>query len=105
MVVIGYKIFVNNRLAAVLRHDQLTYTLTNGKPCDSYIVHVQALSNDKNSDKNIVSPMSRDVKFAWPGVKPGAFKRIDNGQMGNIILAWEHPQIEDETEKLLGYKV
>lgn len=97
----GYKIFVNNRLAAVLRQDQLTYTLTNGIACNIYTVHVQALSNDKK----IVSPMSRGVQFAWPGVKSGTFRRIDDGQSGDIIVAWEHPQIEDETEKLLGYKV
>jgi hypothetical protein len=99
--VVGYKIFVNNRLAAILAHDQLTYTLTNGTPCDIYTVHVQALSNEKN----IVSPMSRGVQFAWPGIKPGAFKRIDDGQTGNIIVAWEHPQMEDEAEKIIGYKV
>jgi hypothetical protein len=97
----GYKIFVNNRLAAILSHDQLTYTLTNGTPCDIYTVHVQALSNDNN----IVSPMSRGVQFAWPGIKPGAFKRVDDGQAGTITVAWEHPQLEDEMEKLIGYKV
>ena len=101
VAVVGYKIYVNNRLAANLRHDQLTYTLTNGRPCEVYTVHVQALS----SDKNIVSPMSRGVEFAWPGIKPGAFRRIDDGQTGNIIVAWEHPKFEDESEKLLGYKV
>ncbi len=101
VTVIGYKIFVNNRLAAILTHDQLTYTLTNGIACDIYTVHVQALSNDKN----IVSPISRAVQFAWPGMKPGAFKRIDDGQTGTIILTWEHPQLEDEMEKLIGYKV
>jgi hypothetical protein len=99
--VIGYKIFVNNRLSAILAHDQLTYTLTNGVPCDTYTVHVQALSNEKN----IVSPMSRGVQFAWPGIKPGAFRRIDDGQTGNIIVAWEHPQLEDEMDKIIKYKV
>jgi hypothetical protein len=38
-------------------------------------------------------------------MKPGAFKRIDDGQTGTIILTWEHPQLEDEMEKLIGYKV
>ncbi|CAM4854988.1 unnamed protein product [Rotaria socialis] len=101
ITVVGYKIFVNNRLAAILAHDQLSYTLTNGLPCDIYIVHVQALS----SDKNVLSPMSRDIKFAWPGVKPGAFKRIDDGQTGSVIVVWENPQLEDETERLLGYRI
>ncbi|CAF4061589.1 unnamed protein product, partial [Rotaria magnacalcarata] len=101
ITVVGYKIFVNNRLAAILAHDQLSYTLTNGLPCDIYIVHVQALS----SDKNVLSPMSRGIKFAWPGVKPGAFKRIDDGQTGAVIVVWENPQLEDETEKLLGYRI
>ncbi len=101
VAVVGYKIYVNNRLSAVLRQDQLSYTLTHGKACDNYTVHVQALSNDKN----IVCPMSREVPFVWPGVKPGAFRRVDDGQSGNITVAWEHPQLEDETEKLLGYKV
>jgi hypothetical protein len=99
--VVGYKIFVNDRLAAVLSHDQLTYTLTNGTPCDIYTVHVLALSNEKT----IFSPMSRGVQFSWPGMKPGAFRRIDDGQTDTIIVAWEHPQLEDENEKLLGYKV
>ena len=49
--------------------------------------------------------MSRGVHFAWPGIKPGAFKRIDDGQTGYIIVAWEHPQLEDETEKLKGFRV
>ncbi len=101
LTVSGYKVFVNNRLSAILTHDQLAYTLTGGIPCDIYTVNVQALSNDKN----IVSPMSRDVQFAWPGMKPGAFRRIDDGQTGTIIVAWEHPQLEDETEKLIGFKV
>jgi hypothetical protein len=99
--VVGYKIFVNDRLAAILTHDQLSYTLTNGIPCDTYTVHVQSLSNEKN----IVSPLSRGAHFAWPGIKPGAFKRIDDGQTGNIIVAWEHPQLEDEMERLIGFKV
>jgi len=101
VTIAGYKIFVNHRLAAVLKHDQLSYTLTNGIPCDNYTVHVQAATNDKNT----ASPLSRGVLFQWPGVRPGAFKRIDDGQTGNIIVAWEHPKIEDEKEKLLGYKV
>lgn len=101
VAVVGYNIFVNNRLAAILQHDHLSYTLTNGIPCSIYTVHVQALSNDKK----VASPMSRGVQFAWPGVKPGAFRRVDDGQTGNIIVAWEHPQIEDEMEKLLEYKV
>jgi hypothetical protein len=101
VAVAGYKIYVNNRLAANLTHDQLTYTLTNGIACDIYTVHVQTISNEKN----IVSPMSRGIQFAWPGMKPGAFRRIDDGQTGSIIVAWEHPQLEDEMEKLIGYKV
>lgn len=92
---------MNNRLAAVLSRDQLTYTLTNGTPCDTYTVHVQALSNGKN----ITSPMSRSVQFPWPGIKPGAFRRIDDGQAGAVIVAWEQPQLEDKTEKILGFKV
>lgn len=99
--VVGYKIFVNDRLAAILGHDQLTYTLTNGQSCALYTVHVQALSNDKE----ISSPMSRAVKFAWPGIRPGAFRRKDNGQTGAITVTWEHPQLEDETEDLIGYEV
>jgi hypothetical protein len=101
VTVVGYKIFVNNCLTAVLTHDQLSYTLTNGRPCDTYTVHIQAISNEKN----IVSPMSREVRFAWPGIKPGAFRRIDDGQTGNIIVAWEHPQLEDEMDKIIKYKV
>ncbi|CAF0725940.1 unnamed protein product [Rotaria sordida] len=101
ITVVGYQIFVNNRLAAILAHDQLTYTLTNGTSCDIYTVHVKALSNDKN----IVSPMSRGVQFSWPGIKPGAFKRMDDGQTGIIIVVWEHPQLEDEMEKLIGFKL
>ncbi|CAF2333699.1 unnamed protein product [Rotaria sp. Silwood2] len=101
IIVVGYQIFVNNRLAAILAHDQLTYTLTNGTPCDIYTVYVQALSNDKN----IVSPMSRGVQFSWPGIKPGAFKRLNDGQTGSIIVSWEHPQLEDQMEKLIGFKL
>ena len=96
VAVAGYKIYVNNRLAAILDSHQLTYTLTKGIPCNIYTVHVQTIS----SDKNIMSPMSRGVTFTWPGIKAGAFKRIDNGQIGNIIVAWEHPKLEDENEKI-----
>ena len=99
--VVGYKIFVNNRLAAILSEHQLSYTLTNGVACDLYTVHVQAVSNKKS----IVSPMSRSVNFAWPGIKPGAFRRVDDGQAGTILLTWEPPRLEDETEKLIGFKV
>ncbi|CAF1469981.1 unnamed protein product, partial [Adineta ricciae] len=99
--VVGYKIFVNNRLAAILSHDQLTYTLTNGIPCDVYTVHVQALS----SEKNVVSPMSRGVQFTWPGIRAGALRRVDDGQTGAVVVAWEHPQLEDETEKLLSFEL
>ena len=99
--VVGYKIFVNNRLAAILSPKQLSYTLTNGVPCNFYTVHVQALSNEKS----IVSPMSRKVDFSWPGVRAGAFRRVDDGQTGTILLAWDPPRLEDETEKLIGFKV
>jgi hypothetical protein len=49
--------------------------------------------------------MSRPVQFPWPGIKPGAFRRMDDGQTGTIVVAWEHPQMEDETEKIIKYKV
>jgi hypothetical protein len=101
LTIANYKIFINDRLAAILPHDQLTYTLTKGKPCEIYTVNVQALSNNKR----VISPMSRTIQFAWPGVKTGAFRRLDDGQVGLIKLAWEHPQLEDETEKLIGFKV
>jgi len=39
IAVVGYKIYVNDRLAAILTHDQLTYTLTNGRPCEKYTVY------------------------------------------------------------------
>ncbi|UJR13408.1 hypothetical protein I4U23_000423 [Adineta vaga] len=99
--IIGYKIYLNNRLLAILSHDQLTYTLTTGSACEEYTVHVQALSHDKN----IASPLSRGVKFTWPGIKPGIFRRIDNGQTGTVIVDWEHPHLEDETDKLIGFRL
>ncbi|CAF1293197.1 unnamed protein product [Rotaria sordida] len=101
LAVVGYKMYIDNRLVAILSHDQLTYTLTNGSPCEEYIVHVQALSNDKN----ISSPMSRGVKFTWPGIKPGTFRRLDDGLTGTVVVAWDHPQLEDETEKLIRFKI
>ena len=101
LTVIGYKLFVNNRLLAILSHDQLTYTLTNGSPCDEYTVHIQALSHDKN----ISSPLSRGVEFTWPGIKPGAFRRLDDGKTGTVIVAWDHPRLEDETDRLVGFRV
>ncbi|CAF3704714.1 unnamed protein product [Rotaria sp. Silwood1] len=101
LAVVGYKIYINNRLVAILSHDQLTYTLTNGSACEEYTAHVQALSNDKN----ISSPMSRGVIFTWPGIKPGAFTRLDDGLTGTVVVAWEHPQLEDETEKLIRFKI
>lgn len=101
LAIVGYKIFINNRLTAIVSHDQLTYTLTNGSACEEYTVFVQALSNDKT----ISSPMSRGVKFTWPGIKPGTFRRLDDGQTGTVVVAWEHPHLEDETDKLIGFKV
>ncbi|CAF5161471.1 unnamed protein product, partial [Rotaria sp. Silwood1] len=53
----------------------------------------------------IVTPISHCVQFSWPGIKPGTFRRMNDGQTGTIIVAWEHPQLEDEMEKLLGFKV
>ena len=99
--VIGYKIFINNRLAAILSDNQLSYTLMKGLPCETYTVHVQALS----SDSKIVSPMSRSIQFLWPGIKPGAFRRVDDGQSSIVMLKWDNPTFEDKAEKLLGYKV
>lgn len=99
--VVGYKIFVNNRLAAILSEEQLSYTLTNGSPCDSYTIQVQALSKDTQ----ILSPMSRPLKFTWPGIKPGAFRRVDDGQTGTILLSWEHPKFEDDAERLVAFRV
>jgi hypothetical protein len=58
-----------------------------------------------SNDKDISSPMSRGVKFTWPGIKPGAFHRLDDGQTGTVVVAWEHPQLEDETEKLVAFRV
>jgi hypothetical protein len=101
LAVVGYKVFINNRLVAILSHDQLTYTLTSGSACEEYTVYVQALSNDKN----ISSPLSRGIKFNWPGIKPGIFRRLDDGLTGTVVVAWEHPHLEDETEKLIGFKV
>jgi len=49
--------------------------------------------------------MSRGVKFTWPGIKAGAFRRLDDGQTGTVVVAWEHPQLEDQSEKLIGFKV
>jgi len=99
--VVGYKIFVNNRLAAILSEEQLSYTLTNGSPCDSYTIQVQALSKDTQ----ILSPMSRPLKFTWPGIKPGAFRRVDDGQTGTILLSWEHPKFEDDAERLIAFRL
>ncbi|CAF4278573.1 unnamed protein product, partial [Adineta steineri] len=82
-------------------NDQLTYTLTNGSACEEYIVYIQAISDDKN----IPSPMSRGVKFLWPGIKPGLFRRLDDGQTGIVVVAWEQPRLEDETDKLIGFKL
>ena len=101
LAIVGYKVYINNRLVAILSHDQLTYTLTNGSACEEYTAYVQALSNDKN----ISSPMSRGVKFSWPGIKAGTFQRLDDGQTGTVVVAWEHPKLEDDTEKLIGFKV
>lgn len=101
LTVIGYKVFVNNRLAAILSHDQLSYTLTAGISCEEYLVHVQALSQDPQ----MTSPLSREVKFTWPGIKPGAFRRLDDGHTGTIVVAWEHPQLEDPNDQLRGYQV
>ena len=101
LTIVGYKVYINNRLVAILSHDQLTYTFTNGSACEDYIVYVQALSNDKN----ISSPMSRGIKFTWPGIKPGVFRRLDNGQTGTVVVAWEHPQTDDDTEKVIGFRV
>ena len=101
LTIVGYKVYINNRLVAILSHDQLTYTFTNGSACEDYTVYVQALSNDKN----ISSPMSRGIKFTWPGIKPGVFRRLDDGQTGTVVVAWEHPQIEDDAEKVIGFRV
>ena len=101
LTIVGYKVFVNNRLAAVLSHDQLSYTLTNGHPCTEYLLHVQALSNDPQ----VTSPLSREVKFIWPGIKPGQFIRLDDGSTNTIVLAWDHPQLEDPDDRIRLYKV
>ncbi|CAF3616975.1 unnamed protein product [Adineta steineri] len=101
LTIVSYKIYVNNRLIAILSNDQLTYTLTNGSACEEYIVYIQAISDDKN----IPSPMSRGVKFLWPGIKPGIFRRLDDGQTGIVVVAWEQPRLEDETDKLIGFKL
>ncbi|CAF0920401.1 unnamed protein product [Adineta ricciae] len=101
LTIIGYKLFMNNRLLAILSHDQLTYTITTGSACEEYIVHVQALSHDKN----ISSPLSRGVKFTWPGIKPGVFQRLDDGQTGTVIVAWEQPLLEDDTDRLIAFRL
>lgn len=101
LTIVGYKVFVNNRLAAILSHDQLSYTLTNGNPCAEYVLHVQALSNDPH----VTSPLSREVKFVWPGIRPGQFLRLDDGSTNTIVLAWDHPQLEDHDDRLRLYKL
>ncbi|CAF4237631.1 unnamed protein product [Rotaria socialis] len=101
LAIVGYKVYINSRLVAILSHDQLTYTLTNGSACEEYIVYVQALSNDKN----ISSSMSRGVKFSWPGIKPGVFRRLDDGLSSTVVVAWGPPQLEDPTEKIIAYKI
>ena len=49
--------------------------------------------------------MSRGVQFTWPGIRAGALRRVDDGQTGAVVVAWEHPQLEDEMEKLLSFEV
>lgn len=49
--------------------------------------------------------MSRGVKFTWPGIKPGAFRRLDDGISGTVVVAWDPPMLEDPSEKITSYKV
>jgi hypothetical protein len=97
----GYKVFVNSRLHATLTPDQTSYTITKGVPCDNFTVYVQALS----TNKNVSSPMSRIVQFTWPGIRPGKFRRTGDGQGGLITFHWQHPKLEDPSEKIIQFRV
>lgn len=99
--VIGYRVYVNNRLAATLAANQSSYTLINGTPCDTYNVQVRALTKEKNID----SPLSQTIEFRWPGIKPGTLRRVDDGQQNIVQFCWDHPTVENNSEKLVCFKV
>ena len=45
-LIVGYKVFINGVVEAVLGQDQRSYSFTNGKWCKEYIFQVQALTNN-----------------------------------------------------------
>ena len=99
--IIGYKLFVNHHLKAILASDQLSYTLMNGSACEEYLIHLQTLTDDRTK-ANLLSP---PVKFTWPGIKPGKVRRLDHGRTGLVLLQWEDPQLAESTDKILAFKV
>ena len=101
LTIIGYKIFVNNRLIAIVNHDQTSYRLINGKPCDQYRIHVQSITLNQDSTNLI----SKELNFIWPGIRPGLFQRLNCQNTQTIVLSWETPQLEDSNDEIISYKV
>ena len=101
--IVGYKLYVDGKVEAVVSAEQHVYTLSSGEPCREYKFQVQAVT----SDESISSPMSAPLVVVWPGILLPNLREIDNdsGSGGSVLrLAWDEPVVTGNL-KLAFYRV
>jgi hypothetical protein len=97
--IVGYKLYVDGKVEAVLSNEQTVFTLSKGEPCHEYSFQVQAMT----SDENLASPISAPLSVIWPGVQVPNLRQIEN-ENGILRLAWDEPSITGNA-KISYYRV
>ena len=86
--VIAYKLYVDNKVEAVLSAEQTAFTLSKGEPCREYSFQVQAITADESNS----SPMSPALSVIWPGIMAPNVRQLEN-ENGIVRVIWDEPLI------------
>ena len=90
-LIVGYKVFINGVVEAVLGQDQRSYSFTNGKWCKEYIFQVQALTNNDE----LHSKPSDPLLVTWPGVQSPVINRAPSVNGNCVTVRWISPDVTD----------
>ena len=99
-LIVGYKVFVNGVVEAVLGPKQLNFSLNTGKWCREYIFQVQALS----SCDGLHSKPSDPLVTMWPGVQTPHLHPTPVVDGDRVTVKWDKPEATDGVRIKL-YKV
>ena len=99
-LIVGYKVFVNGVVEAVLGPQQRNFSLTTGKWCREYIFQVQALT----SCDGLHSKPSDPLVATWPGVHTPVLDSTPVIDGDRVTVRWEKPEAT-EGVRIKLYKV